>query len=129
MCSLLCTMYTELLSAESLTVVGVTSTTALFRWEYDATNNVHGIQFSLSCSGVQQYRDKDGELVEVGADIEHKAFSNSHGWDAYYASELEPNAKYSCQVNSLAGEITGESTAHLSFKTHYAGRPEELTMM
>ena len=102
-------------------MVGVASTTALFRWEYDATNNVHGVQLKLSCSGVQQYRDKDGELVEVGTDFEHTVYSNSHGWEAYYASELEPNTKYSCQVNSLAGEVTGPPTAHLSFKTHYAG--------
>lgn len=109
------------MSAESLTVVGVTSKTALLRWEYDATNNVHGIQFKLSCSGVRQYRDNHNELVEEGTAFEHTAYSNSHGWEAHYASELEPNTKYFCQVNSLAGDITGPPTAHLSFTTKYAG--------
>ena len=114
-------LFTELLSAESLTVVGVTSTSALLRWEYDVTNNVHGIQFKLSCSGIRQYQDKNGELVEEGTELEHTAYSTSHGWEAYYATELEPNTKYSCQVNSLASDIVGPPTAHLSFNTQFAG--------
>ena len=99
----------------------MTATTALIRWEYDATNNVHGVEFKLFCSGMREYKDKSNKLIEEGTEFEHKAYSNSHGWEAYYTTELEPNTKYSCQVNSLAGEITAPPSAHLSFKTHYAG--------
>ena len=70
---------------------------------------------------MREYKDENDELTEEGTEFEHKAYSNSHGWEAYYAPELEPNTKYSCQVNSLAGEITGPPSAHLSFKTLYAG--------
>lgn len=109
------------MSAERLTVVGVSANTALLRWDYEATNNVHGIQFKLFCSGIRKYKDKNNEITEEGTEFEHEAYSNSRGWEAYYASNLEPNTKYSCQVNSLAGEITGPPSAHLSFKTHYSG--------
>jgi hypothetical protein len=99
----------------------VTATTALLRWEYDPLNNIHDIQFKVSCSGVRQYRDKSGEMIEEGTEFEHKAYSKSQGWEAYYATDLEPNTKYSCQVSSLAGDITGPPSAHLSFTTQYSG--------
>lgn len=102
-------------------MTGVTATTSLLRWEYDATNNVHDIQFKLSCSGVRQYRDKKDELTEEGTEFEHTSYSKSQGWEVYYTAELEPNTKYSCQVSSVAGAITGPPTAHLSFTTQYAG--------
>lgn len=111
----------ELLSAETLTVEGVTATTGLLRWDYDAMNNVHDIQFKLSCSGLRQYRDRTGEMVEEGTEFEYTAYSKSTGWEAYYASDLEPNTKYSCQIYSIAGEITGSPSAHLTFSTQYSG--------
>ena len=110
-----------MLSAEKLTVDGVTATTGLLRWEYDPLHNVHNIQFKLYCSGVRQYRDKAGEMVEEGTEFEHTAYSKSEGWEAYYAADLEPNTKYSCQVSSLSGEITGPPSAYLSFTTQYSG--------
>ena len=109
------------MSAEKLTVDGVTAISGLLRWDYDPLNNIHDIQFKLSCSGVRQYRDKAGEMIEEGTEFEHTAYSKSQGWEAYYATDLEPNTKYSCQVSSLAGKITGAPSAHLSFSTQYSG--------
>ena len=109
------------MSAERLTVDGVTATTALLRWEYDPLNNVHDIQFKLSCSGVRMFREKSGEMTEEGTEFEHTAYSKSQGWEAYHATDLEPNTKFSCQVSSLAGELTGPPSARLSFTTQYSG--------
>ena len=111
----------ELMMARNLTVSDITSTAALFQWEHDATNNVHDVQFKLSCSGLRQYTDKNNKLVEEDASFEHTSYSTSRGRESHYTNQLEPNTKYSCQMVSIAGTLEGPPYGQITFTTHPGG--------
>lgn len=107
--------------ARNLTVSSITATSAIFQWEHDATNNVHDVQFKVKCSGLRQYTDKNNKLVEESALFEHASFSTSHGRERYYANQLEPNTKYSCQMISIAGTLEGPPYGQVVFTTNPGG--------